>query len=140
MEKTVKNKVKKMQLKWKRYDAISTDFKVVRQKEGGGHRFWEFDSDVPILFSEVKHKAIALYFDVNGFNNFGEDYSETLCIDTKYLAMNLMIMRTLWDYLDTKGIIYKRLSSYFFQSHLTNITLIQVWIFCCILRKFFHDE
>ena len=26
--------------------------------------FWEFDSDVPILFSEVKHKAIALYFDV----------------------------------------------------------------------------
>ena len=60
---------------------------MVRQKVGG-HRFCEFDSDVPILFSEVKHKAIALYFDVNGFNNFGEDYSETLCIDTKYLAMN----------------------------------------------------
>ena len=55
-----------MQLNWKRYDARSTAFKVVRQKERGGHRFGEFDSDVPILFSE----AIALYFDVNGFNNF----------------------------------------------------------------------
>ena len=71
-------KVKKLQLKYERYDHINEVFKNVRVKDGGGPRFIDVICNQPITFREIRVKGEELYFDVNNCNKFHEKNTDCL--------------------------------------------------------------
>ena len=71
-------KVKKLQLKYERYDHINEVFKNVRVKDCGGPRFIDVICNQPITFRKIRVKGEELYFDVNNCNKFNEKNTDCL--------------------------------------------------------------
>ena len=70
LKQEIKHKVKKLQLKYQRYDDIDEVFKNVQVKDGGGPHFIDVICNQPITFREIKVKGEELHFDVNSCNKF----------------------------------------------------------------------
>ena len=72
------HKVKKLQLKYERYDHFNEVFKNVRVKDGGRPGFIDVICNQPITFREIRVKGEELYFDVNNCNKFNEKNTDCL--------------------------------------------------------------
>ena len=70
--------MKKLQLKYERYDLINEVFKNVRVKDGGGPRFIDVICNQPITFGEIRIEGKELYFDVNNCNKFNKKNTDCL--------------------------------------------------------------
>ena len=64
--------IKRLQIKWHRYDDNS--YQLVRVNQGGGCRFVEVDEDS--TFNDIKSKATDLFFDDSFKNSYGENVLE----------------------------------------------------------------
>ena len=67
------NKIKRLQIRWNRFDHEEERYKTVKRKNGGGYRYTEVNPSVQVSFREIKKKALNLYFDQNGCNVFQEN-------------------------------------------------------------------
>ena len=70
--------MKKLQVKYERYDHINEVFKNVRVKDGGGPRFIDVICNQPITFGEIRIEGKELYFDVNNCNKFNKKNTDCL--------------------------------------------------------------
>ena len=71
--KSSAKKIKKLQVKYERFDPISKTYKLDRQKDGGGPRFIDVYTDDTILFKDIRAKVEKLFFDNENCNYFVEE-------------------------------------------------------------------
>ena len=103
-----KHKVKKLHLKYERYDHINEVFKNVRVKDGGRPRFVKVICNQPITFREIRVKGEELHFDVNNCNEFNEKNTDCL-IHIYHAADNpLDENENLWTYIQRKSIFLSK--------------------------------
>ena len=95
--------IKKLQVKYERFDYISKTYKLVRQKEGGGPRFTDVYTEDTILFKNIRAKVVRHFFDNENCNYFVEELHEC-----DIIGQQLHENECLWDYLKRKGIILSR--------------------------------
>ena len=56
-------KIKKLQVKYERFDPILEQYKTVRLKDGGGIRYTDFETSTVVTFKEIRETVTHLYFD-----------------------------------------------------------------------------
>ena len=67
-------KIKKLQVKYERFDPILEQYKTVRLKDGGGIRYIDVKISPVVTFKEIRETATHLYFDHDASqNSFMED-------------------------------------------------------------------
>ena len=72
-------KIKKLQIKYERFDPIVEQYKTLRLKDGGGIRYIDVETSTVFSFKEIRETATHLYFDHDASqNSFIED--ETNCL------------------------------------------------------------
>ena len=101
-------KIKKVQVKYERYDPVKKSYKVVKLKDGGGPRFIDVNMSCPITFEEIREKGQRLYFDNDNSNNFFEELDECCITITTVSGMPLNESENLWDYIYRKGIVLSK--------------------------------
>ena len=101
-------KVKKLQLKYERYDHINEVFKNVRVKDGGGPRFIDVICNQPITFREIRVKGEELYFDVNNCNKFNEKNTDCLIHIYNVADESLDENENLWKHIPRKCIFLSK--------------------------------
>ena len=68
--------MKKLQVKYERFDSISKTYKLVWQKDGGGPRFIDVYAEETILFKVICAKIEKRFFDNKNYNYFVEELRE----------------------------------------------------------------
>ena len=107
--KYTKRKIKKLQLRYQRYDPCAKDFKTVTPKDQGGLKFVDIECSKVVTFGEIRDKAQSLYFDgINGCNNFLEDPCELYITLNNMSGQGLDDDENIWDYLERKGEIISK--------------------------------
>ena len=97
-------KVKRLQVKWHRFDNDDGDYHMVRMSQGGGPKFLKINSNDSITFSDIKIKASDLYFDDEGCNNFGDNICDCSNIICNAAGLELDEFEPVWDYVERKGL------------------------------------
>ena len=69
-------KMKKLQVKFERFDPISKTYKLVRQKDGAGPKFLVVYTEDTILFKDIRANAEKRFFDNENCNYFVEELHE----------------------------------------------------------------
>ena len=105
--KSSSKKMKKLQVKYERFDPLSKTYKLVRQKDGGGPRFTDVYAEYTILFKDTRAKVEKL-FDNENCNYFFEELRECVISINDITGQQLDENECLWDYLKRKGIILSR--------------------------------
>jgi len=77
-DKITNKKLKKLQLKYERYDRANEIFRHVRVKDGGGPRFIDVTYGKPVTFREIRRRGEKLFFDLDKCNHFSESIDESL--------------------------------------------------------------
>ena len=106
--KSSSKKMKKLQVKYERFDPISKTYKLVRQKDGGGPRFIDVYAEDTILFKDIRAKVEKLFFDNENYNYFVEELRECVTSINDVTGQQLDENECLWEYLKRKGIILSR--------------------------------
>ena len=70
-ESSVK-KMKKLQVKYERFELMPKTYKLVRQKDGEASRFIDFYPENTILFKDICTKVEKLFFGTENYNYFFE--------------------------------------------------------------------
>ena len=66
-------KIKRLQIRWNRFDDEEERYKTVKPKDDGGYSYIEVNPSVQVSFGEIKKRALNLYFDLDGCNVFQEN-------------------------------------------------------------------
>ena len=66
-------KIKRLQIRWNRFDDEEERYKTVKSKDGSGYRYIEVNPSVQVSFKDIKKRALNLYFDQDGCNVFQEN-------------------------------------------------------------------
>ena len=66
-------KIKRLQIRWNRFDDDEERYKTVMPKDGGGYSYIEMNPSIQVSFREIKKRALNLYFDLDGCNVFQEN-------------------------------------------------------------------
>ena len=106
--KSSSKKMKRLQVKYERFDPISKTYKLVRQKDGGGPRFIDVYAEDTILFKDIRAKIEKLFFDNENYNYFVEELREYVTSINDITGQQLDENESLWDYLKRKRIILSR--------------------------------
>ncbi|XP_057296222.1 uncharacterized protein LOC130625171 [Hydractinia symbiolongicarpus] len=101
-------KIKKVQVKWERYNPSREGYKIVKQKDGGGYRFIKVKVGTPLNFEELKYKALKLYFDQNDCNSYMEAESECMKSLCGPNGETLDEDEDLWAYIERKGLFLSK--------------------------------
>lgn len=101
-------KIKKVQVKWERYNPSKEGYEIVKQKDGGGYRFIKVEVGTPLNFEELKYKALKLYFDQNDCNNYMEAESECMKSLCGPNGETLDEDEDLWAYIERKGLFLSK--------------------------------
>ena len=100
--------MKKLQLKYERYDHFNEVFKNVRVKDGGRPGFIDVICNQPITFREIRVKGEELYFDVNNCNKFNEKNTDCLIHIYNVADEPLDGNENLWAYIQRKCIFLSK--------------------------------
>ena len=100
--------MKKLQVKYERFDPVSNTYKLVRQKDGGGPRFTDVFTEATILFKDIRAKVEKLFLDNENCNYFVEELHECVTSINDKTGQELNENECLWNYLKRKGIILSR--------------------------------
>jgi len=103
-----KLKPKLLHLRWERFDPEKEKYCLVKQNEGGGHRFVEVIPKNPVSFEEIKEKATGLYFDCQGKNYFQEDNNHCIITICEMSGNDLDLKEDVWKYLERKGLFLSK--------------------------------
>ena len=107
--KSSSKKMKKLQVKYERFDPISKTYKLVRQKDRRGPRFIIVYAEDRILFKDIHAKVEKLFFDNENYNYFVEELRK--CVTSRNDITGQQQLdenESLWDYLKRKRIILSR--------------------------------
>ena len=73
-EINLSRKIKKLQVKYERFDPILEQYKTVGLKDGGGIRYIDVETSTVVDFKEIRETATSFYFDHDASkNSFMED-------------------------------------------------------------------
>ena len=59
-KKRCEDKIKRLQIRWNRFDDGEQRYKTVKPKDGGGYRYTEVNPSVHVSFREIKKRALNL--------------------------------------------------------------------------------
>ena len=100
--------MKKLQIKYEHFDPVQGVYKVVKQSDGCGPRFMDVNNAEPVLFKEIRERALNFYFDNDRCNNFMERITDC-CISIHDVTGQFMDENeNLWDYLKKKGVLISK--------------------------------
>ena len=99
--------MKKLQVKYERFDPISKTYKLVRQKDGGGPRLVMFMLRIQ-FYLKIFVKNRKTFFDNENCNYFVEELDDRVTSINDITGQQLDENECLWDYLKRKGIILSR--------------------------------
>ena len=98
-------KIKKLQVKYERFDSILEQYKTVRQRDGGGIRYIDVQTSTVVTFKEIRETATHLYFDHDpSQNSFMEDKINCVIELVSMSGQNLKDEDDLWEFLKRKGL------------------------------------
>ena len=106
--KSSSKKMKKLQVKYERFDPMLKTYKLVWQKDGGIPRFIDVYTEDRILFKDIRAKVEKLFFDNENYNYFVEELRECVTSINDITGQQLDENECLWGYLKRKGIILSR--------------------------------
>ena len=89
--------MKKLPVKYERFDLISKTYKLVRQKDGGGPRFIDLYTEDTILFKNILAKV-----ENENCNYFVKVLNECVTSINDITGQQLDKNEFLWDYLKKK--------------------------------------
>ena len=102
-------KIKKLQVKYERFDPILEQYKTVRLKDGGGIRYIDVQTSTVVTFKEIQETATHLYFDHDASqNSFMKDKINCI-IELVSMSGNLKDEDDLWEFLKRKGLLVSRI-------------------------------
>ena len=107
-KKRSKDKIKRLQIRWNRFDDEKERYKTVKPKDGGGYRYIEVNPSAQVSLREIKKRALNLYFDQDGCYVFQEnefDCISSICNET---GIDIDENNDLWDYLESKGLFISK--------------------------------
>ena len=93
--------MKKLRVKYDRFDLIFRTYKLVRQKDGVVSRFIDLYTEDTILFKDIRAKVEKL-FDTENWNYFVEVLHEYVTSINDITEQQLHENECLWDYLKKK--------------------------------------
>ena len=101
-------KIKRLQIRWNRFDDEEERYKKGKPKDGEGYRYTEVNLSVQVSFREVKKRALNLYFDQDGCNVFQENEFDCISSICNESGIDFDESSDLWDYLESKGLFISK--------------------------------
>ena len=90
-------KMRKLRVKYERFDPISKTYKLVREKDGGDPRFIDLYTEDTILFKCIRVKVKKLSFDNENCNYFVEKLHECFTAINDITGQQVGENECLWD-------------------------------------------
>ena len=94
--------MKRLQIRWNRFDDEEERCKTVKPKDGGGYRYIDVNPSVRVSFREIKKRALNLYFNRDGCNVFQENEFDCISSICNEAGSDIDENNDLWDYLESK--------------------------------------
>ena len=101
-------KIKRLQIRWNRFDDKEERYKTVKPRDGGGYRYIEVNPSVQVSFREIKKRALNLHFDQDGCDVFQENEFDCISSICNEAAIDIDENNDLWDYLESKGLFISK--------------------------------
>ena len=107
-KKRSEDKIKRLQIRWNRFDDEEERYKTVKAKDGGGYRYIEVNPRVHVSFREITKRALNLYFDQDGCNVFQENEFDCISSLCNKAGIHIDENNDLWGYLECKGLFISK--------------------------------
>ena len=104
---TKTGKKKHIYIKWMRYCPVKEKFITVKSSEGGGARYVEWVDGEPLLFKELKSKAIKIFFE-DGKSSYHESVENCTFQLVDQSEKPIDEETNLWEHLAQKGIFISK--------------------------------